>query len=292
MKNTSICLFEKSLVSSANRSRFKLLTCEPKLKTDVDLNKLAWLAPPHLLLIPPFSPSDPQPPCRLGELSDSSGSTTNSSQPPELRHRACFISHPLNWVVKTCKNNDGIGQGRVLFFFFFFFNSPPALSLSLSHESQVGCLSIHLKAVTLYKSERIFTECWPSSAVELVSLMQVCAKLKFTPPTHHQSRGGGRVRSADRCVESVHALSSWATHWTYGYSYRNQDFHKHSRTEHEVNLYAQREKTYWKSHSGQEQINLSYAPSHAVYSLTISALIGIPVAVNLCLTKAVKWRGC
>lgn len=41
MKNTSICLFEKSLVSSANRSRFKLLTCEPKLKTDVDLNKLA-----------------------------------------------------------------------------------------------------------------------------------------------------------------------------------------------------------------------------------------------------------
>lgn len=130
MKNTSICLFEKSLVSSANRSRFKLLTCEPKLKTDVDLNKLAWLAPPHLLLIPPFSPSDPQPPCCLGELSDSSGSTTNSSQPPELRHRACFISHPLNWVVKTCKNNDGIGQGRVLFFFFFF--KLPSRSLPFS----------------------------------------------------------------------------------------------------------------------------------------------------------------
>lgn len=75
----------------------------------------------------------------------------------------------------------------------FFFNSPPALSLSLSHESQVGCLSIHLKAVTLYKSERIFTECWPSSAVELVSLMQVCAKLKFTPP--HTISHGEEVES-------------------------------------------------------------------------------------------------
>lgn len=143
-----VCLVEKSLVSSANRSGFNLLTCEAKLKTGVDLNILAWLAPPpslppHLSLLS----SDPLPPCCRCELSDSSGSTTNSSQPPELWHPACFISYPLNWVVKTCKNNDMIGRSRVPFFFFKL-PSPPTLSLSLSHESQVGCLSIHLNAAT------------------------------------------------------------------------------------------------------------------------------------------------
>lgn len=59
--------------------------------------------------------------------------------------------------------------------------------------------------------------------------------------------------------------------------------------EHRVHL-RPRVKNFHQIHLGRDQINLTYRPSFffILCSLTVSPLIGLPVALNPCLTKAVK----